>query len=381
MIVDGSFTLKVETEQDILLIAELLQRKKDKPLGKIPKGAAKEPPSVNLTKGHQLKVTESHRKMLDLIKANHPSGSFHVSDAAMLIKKQMKLGRTSAGNALKTGVKIGELRNVKHGIYTFENHQKGEPLSIHPNEDFLVDLIADRPDGLLELCRIARTLSNELVLVIENTGICCRLTDGHQQIMLDMTLEKSLFSAYHLKKPIEVKLDASTLYSRLERAAQLHLSLKQENSALLVGNYELKLNSYRDFDGKVASPAAVSTKSELLIGRQGLEQILSDNAVNCQHVDIICEKDHLTFESHSEAGDYKLAVKEGYDCLEPSRSRLNYQADLLRCLKASRCEMVKLGIGAFLQVEFLMDPAIKILLFLATKKELEAVQGVSRNAM
>jgi hypothetical protein len=43
--------------------------------------------------------------------------------------------------------------------------------------------------------------------------------------------------------------------------------------------------------------------------------------------------------------------------------------------------MVKLGIGAFLQVEFLMDPAIKILLFLATKKELEAVQGVSRNAM
>jgi hypothetical protein len=373
MIVDGAFTLKVETEEDILLVAELLRRRgltsskrlkvtterERRPSGKIPQGRG---------------PIESHRKMLDLIKSNHPSGEFHVSDAVKLIKKQMKLGRTSTGNALKTGVKIGELFRVNHGVYTFEKSGISSPLPVRPNSDFLLDLIADRPDGLLEICRIAKTLSNELPLVIDNSGIYSRLTDGHGQIMLDMTLDKSLFSGYHVKKPVEFKIDAPALYTRLDRDEQLHLSLKQENSPLMVGNYELRVDSYRDFDGKVVPPANVSPKAELQIPRVQLERILTDNAVNCQHIDIIAEQDIIVFESHGEAGDYKSTIAEGHRCHEPSRSRLHYQETLLHCLKASKCEMVKLSIGEFLHVEFMSGPAIKISLFLATKKEEQVMQ-------
>lgn len=370
MKIDGAFSLTVESEEDILLLAELLQRKNQNTLNHRQKVVV---PDTNGRKRHGQPGTDT--RVRDLLKESYPSGIFTTKQANQIVKKRLLYNRGTVGNITRKLVSAGQLFKVERGRFSFQAPVTGKG-SYHPNEDLLLDLMTDKPDSLLEVCRIAKALSNELPLVIDNTGVYCRLTDGHGQMMLDMALEKSLFSGYHLKKPIEFKTDVSALYSRLERSSQMHLSLKQENSPLLVGSYELKLDSYRDFDVKVIHQENdVKARSELLIGRQELEKILSDNVVNCQHIDIIADKDRIAFESHSEQGDFKPdPIVQDYNCIEPSRSRLHYTEVLLKCLKAAKCDKVKLGIGPFLHVEFLIDPAVKASLYLATKKEEQVIQ-------
>lgn len=378
MKIEGAFSLTVESEQDILLLAELLQRKKG---GLVPNGDKARYHTYHAQMGSkrpQQTSLETDIKVRELLKENFPSGIFETKQANQLVKKRLSFSRSTVGNIIRNLVKVGELNRIDKGRFSFHTPAAGKG-DYHPNEDLLIDLATDKPGSLLEVCRLARALSNELPLIIDGNGIYSKLSDGHGQIMLDVKVDKSVFAYYHVKRPIEIKADSTALYARLERSSQgqLHVSINQDSSPLLIGNYELKLDSLRDFDVKVVpQDNDVKAMSELLIDRQALERILSDNTVNCQHIDIIADKDRIAFESHSEQGDFKPEpIVKDYNCSEPSRSRLHYTEVLLKCLKAAKCDKVKLGIGQFLHVEFLIDPAVKLSLYLATKKEEQLIQS------
>jgi hypothetical protein len=314
--------------------------------------------------------------MLDLIKSNYQTGSFHVAEAAKLIKKEMKLRRTSVGNAIKTGVRTGEVRQIKKGIYTFQNQSLVNEEKDALFQNSLLFLQCAKSSILIEILRIVKTLSERVELVIQADAIHCILNDAEGHMTLDLRLLPSLFTSYKLtKQAIDLTADCGLLLERLQRIdgpVTLAMVEAKPNTLQIGDQFNLALENVTVLEKALELPKpSMVFKSELIIDRQQLERILSDNRVNSDYVDIIAEREHVLFQSFNEKGDYPgKPIMIGYTCKEPTRSRLTYlYLDyLIKALRAAKCESIRLkNGGSFLLTEFILDPSVKLSIYLACK--------------
>jgi hypothetical protein len=185
---------------------------------------------------------------------------------------------------------------------------------------------------------------------------------------LHVKLSSAFFEEYHIEKPIQFQVNSDAVLERMPRSKTVQIAMKQRSETLTTGEFDVRLEDLKALDTPLGESQNEDFKSELTIAKQGLEKILSDNKVNSDFMDIIATGDNITLESKNERGNYSREISDRYICKEPSKSRLYYLDYLIKCLKASKCDTIRLrNNGIFLITEFVYEPSVKLSLFLTCK--------------
>jgi hypothetical protein len=320
------------------------------------------PKTVKAHKSNQGKSTpRDYDRFEAILRRLHPTGTFREGQVNNVIQQEMEMSHSSVGNYLRGLAELGRLRKTDEG-YTFGEEQ----VSVKP--DYRLFLHCKKPEILTDVLRVIRSLSDKLALAVQEDALYSVLNDGHGHMALHVKLSSSFFEEYHVARPVQFQVESEIALRRVQRLKDIQIALKEGSDSLSIDQFDIKLEDLKALETPLGDNQNEDFKSELTIKRQELEQILSDNRVNSDYMDLVATANGLTLQSVNEKGDYRKVISDGYTCKEPSISRLYYLDHLIRCLKASKCETVRLrNNGIFVVTEFDLEPSVKLSLFLTTK--------------
>jgi hypothetical protein len=116
----GSITFTIETEDDVVLAAQLIQQKRASFHQPIPEPPATEVKPVAKEGKHSRMLTDA--EIIDELKLAFPQGAFFRAQADAIIEKATGLSTWTAGRILNKAIDEGKLKRLKQGEFTFDSH-------------------------------------------------------------------------------------------------------------------------------------------------------------------------------------------------------------------------------------------------------------------
>lgn len=350
---DITFTFRITNENDLHRVmelyeelqneAKLLNEPKVQGIDKTVSGgsALKSKPQTPVVKPRQ----DTYREIIQEIKKAIGDKHFGRRQAERITLRTSGYGESTVRDALNFGMAHRMVfllqRSPKH-VYSFI-----EP-SVHTlKPEGALDLISDESVGLIDALRVVERISPALVLLVSNHGIEGRTSDAEKTCVVDLKIGRSLFSSYHVDKPVTFGIDVKAMLERLgsvRKGEKLHLFIHsvESNALLKVGaigrEYDFKLlelaNTTDNFD-KLTLPGQ---KAEFVISRKEFSSLLADAAVNAPYVDFIHEANKTIVINVSARGEFRRELQS--ECIEPTKSRYLI-ANLLNCIKGQlSCELI-----------------------------------------
>ncbi|MGI0013473.1 MAG: hypothetical protein ACREBU_08555 [Nitrososphaera sp.] len=280
--------------------------------------------------------TESVARIIDILKRDYGSSpQFTTAQANVLVSRELRLKRSSTQNALGYGVKNAVLKKLKQGVFSF---QPGASVG-----KAMIDIRTDRIAEVVQALTLAEKVSPVTYLFMTKNALVCRSSDEKTAVLIDIKVERELFSSFKVDRPLSIAVDSKALLERLRKQKQFWLVIESlDTQVLKIGEYSVKLGHIEELQQEPDPLEIKNPKGIISIDRQELEDILQRASANANYVDLMYSKDRIVFSNVSLGGDdWSHEVTRGYESREQGRTRYIISF-LLKAIKAVDCKSLNI---------------------------------------
>lgn len=194
-----SFSISLPLDQALELLAPIQKKRigivqignsvKQSKSSDLPKGQPAKKEQVPVFKG--VPITTLNNVIDSLVSNYKDKPAFSYAEARHLT--QENVSRTLLSYTLAFAIQQGQIHNLGYGHYSFaaQKHQ--------PNLESLLDLVSESTESLTSVFRTMSKVSDNVHLYFNEQGISARFSNESKNAMLDVKLDKSMFSVYHVK--------------------------------------------------------------------------------------------------------------------------------------------------------------------------------------